>query len=440
MRMHKRAGNLVTIVQVCAGTCFEIFDLLIFGYFAPEIAQAYFPSHDSSAALLLTFATFGAGYLVRPLGAFVLGAYIDRAGRRRGLIVTLALMCIGTFSIAVTPTYDAIGLIAPVIVVIGRLLQGFSAGAEQGGVSVYLAEIAPPGKTGLYVSLQSASAQLSAVLAATLGVVLTSTLNQSQLSSWGWRVPFLFGCLLVPLLFVLRRSLMETEAFNTRKRPEIAELFRSICQNWRIVTLGTVVGLMTTVSFYTLNGYTPTFGRTVLHLSSIDSLVVTFLVALANFVWLPLGGSLSDRIGRSPILIACSVLAILTAYPAMVWLTVDPSFFKLLSVELWLSVLFGFYNGAQIAFIVETVPRQVRALGFSLAYSLAATIGGFTPVADTWLIRATGNNAMPGVWLGAAALLALIAVVMINRKRLTPMQGPVTIAMNDDKLSQHAPI
>jgi MFS transporter, MHS family, citrate/tricarballylate:H+ symporter len=440
MRMHKRAGNLVTIVQVCAGTCFEVFDLLIFGYFAPEIARAYFPSHDSSAALLLTFATFGAGYLVRPLGAFVLGAYIDRAGRRRGLIVTLSLMCIGTFSIAATPTYDAIGLMAPVIVVMGRLLQGFSAGAEQGGVSVYLAEIAPPGRTGLYVSLQSASAQLSAVLAATLGVVLTSTLNQSQLNDWGWRVPFLFGCLLVPLLFVLRRSLMETEAFSTRKRPEIGELFRSICHNWRIVTLGTVVGLMTTVSFYTLNGYTPTFGRTVLHLSSIDSLVVTFLVALANFVWLPLGGSLSDRIGRSPILIACSVLAILTAYPAMVWLTVDPSFFKLLCVELWLSVLYGFYNGAQIAFIVETVPLQVRALGFSLAYSLAATIGGFTPVADTWLIRATGNNAMPGVWLGAAALVALIAVVMINRKKVTPVESLVPISIHDDKLSQRVPI
>ncbi|RAU47935.1 MULTISPECIES: tricarballylate/proton symporter TcuC [unclassified Pseudomonas] len=412
--MSSRRDTVSTIVRVCVGNCLEVYDLLIFGYFATEIAKAYFPSDNTYASLLATLATFGAGYLMRPIGAFVLGAYIDRVGRRRGLMVTLSMMAVGTLTIAVTPSYESIGILSPIIVVIGRLVQGFSAGAEQGGVSVYLAEIAPPGRKGFFVSWQSASTQLSAVLASSLSVLLTTVMAPDLLSAWGWRIPLLVGCLLIPVLFVLRRSLEETSAFEARRRSTTAELFTSLAANWPVVLMGALVAMMTTVSFYTLNGYTPTFGREVLHLTRFESLAVTFFVACANFVWLPLGGAVSDRLGRLPVLLTCTLLAVLTAYPAMTWLAAGPSFEKLLIVELWLSVLYGLFNGAMIVYVIEIVPESLRTLGFSVAYSLAAIVGGFTPAIDTWLIHETGNRGMPGAWTGAAGLMAFTATLALR--------------------------
>jgi len=171
---------------------------------------------------------------------------------------------------------------------------------------------------------------------------------------------------------------------------------------------------MTTVSFYTLNSYTPTFGREVLHLTRLESLLVTFIVACSNFVTLPLSGALSDRIGRVPILLTCSLLAALTAYPTMAWLVAAPSFAKLLLVELWLAMLYGFFNGAMIVFLIEIVPEHLRTLGFSVAYSVAAVLGGFTPAIDTWLIHTTADRAMSGAWMGAAGLAAFIAILALR--------------------------
>ena len=187
------------------------------------------------SSLLLTFATFGAGFLMRPLGAIFLGAYVDRVGRRQGLVVTLSIMAMGTILIAFVPGYATIGLAAPVLVLIGRLLQGFSAGVELGGVSVYLSEMAPRGQKGFYVSWQSGSQQVAIVVAALLGYGLNKLLMPDQVSDWGWRVPFFIGCLIVPVIFIIRRQLQETEEFLNRKhRPSAPEIFRSILDNWQI--------------------------------------------------------------------------------------------------------------------------------------------------------------------------------------------------------------
>ena len=222
--------------------------------------------------------------------------------------------------------------------------------------------------------------------------------------------------MIIPLLFVLRRSLPETKAFLAHRQMKFAEILASVAANWSLMLQGALVAVMTTVSFYMLNAYTPTFGREVLHLTRLDSLLVTLVVAAANFIWLPLGGALSDRIGRMPILLACTGGAVLTAYPAMLWLVSDPSFIRLLIVELWLSVLYGFFNGAMIVFLVEVMPRAVRISGFSLAYSLAATLGGFTPAIATALIHTTGNRAMPGAWTSLAAVVAMLAALSLRRR------------------------
>ena len=225
-----------TVFRVVSGNFLEMYDFMVYGFYAAAIAKTFFPSGNEFASLMLSLATFGAGFLMRPLGAIILGAYIDHHGRRKGLIMTLVLMALGTLLIACVPGYASIGVAAPLLVLAGRLLQGFSAGVELGGVSVYLAEIAKPGKKGFYVAWQSASQQVAVIFAGLLGVVLHSMLSPEEMGEWGWRIPFLIGCLIVPFLFLIRRSLEETEEFKTRKhRPSISEIHRSMLENWRTV-------------------------------------------------------------------------------------------------------------------------------------------------------------------------------------------------------------
>jgi metabolite-proton symporter len=407
-----RSERVKAVVRVASGNFLEMYDFMVYGYYARAIAAAFFPAKSEFASLMAALATFGAGFLMRPLGAMVLGAYIDHHGRRKGLLLTLAMMACGTLSIALTPSYATIGILAPVLVLLGRLLQGFSAGVELGGVSVYLAEIATPGHKGFYTSWQSGSQQVAVVFAATLGAALNALLPQSQMNDWGWRIPLLIGCAIIPFLFWVRSSLTETDEFLARgARPTPLELFRSTMASWRVVLAGVLLVTMTTVSFYTITAYTPTFGQQVLKLAAIDSYVVTLCVGVTNLLWLPLSGALSDRIGRKPILLACGLLAIASAYPAMAWLTGAPSFARLLAVELWLSFVYGCWNGAMIPWLTEIMPADVRTSGFSLAYSSAtALFGGFTPAIATWLIHATGNKAMPGAWLSVAALMGLLAL------------------------------
>jgi metabolite-proton symporter len=414
--VDNRTSQINAVIRVSAGNFLEMYDFMVFGYYAAAIGKTFFPKQSDFASLMLSFATFGAGFLMRPLGALILGSYIDRKGRRTGLMLTLSLMSVGTISIACLPGYASIGIIAPILIVIGRLLQGFSAGVELGGVSVYLSEIATPGHKGFYVSWQSASQQCAVVFAALLGVILNAKLTPAQMSDYGWRIPMLIGCAIIPLLFFLRSSLEETEDFKSRTHhPSSSEIMQSLRHNWRVVILGAMLVTMTTVSFYMITAYTPTFGGTVLHLASKQTLIVTLCVGISNFIWLPLMGAASDRIGRTPLLITFTALALVTAYPAMLWLVHGPSFLKLLAVELWLSFLYGSYNAAMVVYLTEMMPQDVRASGFSLAYSLATAIfGGFTPLIATYFIDLTKNRAFPGIILSVAAAIGL-AAAMITR-------------------------
>src|SRR5579884_2156147 len=399
-----RRAQVLAVVRVASGNFLEMYDFMVFGYYASDIARVFFPAASAFASLMLAFATFGAGFLMRPLGAIVLGAYIDRHGRRRGLILTLGLMCVGILSVACVPGYASIGVLAPIIVLTGRLIQGFSAGVELGGVSVYLAEIATPGHRGLYVSWQSASQQVAVMFAALLGVILRSVMPQAFVDAWGWRVPLLIGCGIIPLVLILRRSLAETEEFLSRPHPALRDILYSLASNWFVVVAGIMLATMTTVSFYLITAYTPTFGHVALHLASKDSFLVTLCVGASNLFWLPIMGSLSDRIGRTPLLLACTAAALLTAYPSLAWLAAAPSFPRLVAVELWLSFLYASYNGAMVVFLTVLMPPYVRATGFSLAYSAATSIfGAFTPAVCTWLIHTTRNRAAPGYWLSLAA-------------------------------------
>ncbi len=385
-----------TVFRVASGNFLEMYDFMVFGYFSAAIGRAYFPASSEFAALMFSLTTFAVGFLVRPLGAIFLGAYIDHIGRRKGLLVTLALMSVGTLTIALVPGYQTIGLFAPILVVLGRLCQGFSAGVELGGVSVYLS--------------------VAVAFAGLLGYALSAWMPPDALAAWGWRIPLIIGCLIIPFVFMIRRSLQETPEFAARARhPSPAEIYRGLLTHWRIILLGVAMVLMTTVSFYTITAYTPTYGRSILHLADSDALLVTLCVGVSNLMWLPLMGALSDRTGRRPLLLVFAALAVITAYPAMSWLVAQPSFARLLAVELWLSFLYAGYNGAMVVHLTEIVPAHVRTAGFSVAYSLATTIGGSTPLIATYLIHSTGNRAMPGAWLSVAAAIAFVSAWLSGR-------------------------
>src|SRR5262245_2195586 len=270
-----KASQFWRIARVGVGNGLEMYDFQIFGYYATAIGVTFFPSTNPFVSLMLAFMTFGAGFLMRPLGAIVLGAYMDHHGRRAGLLVTLTLMGIGTLSIACLPGYQTLGLAAPLLVLGARLLQGFSAGVELGGVSVYLSEIAPAQRKGFYVSWQSGSQQVAVIFAALLGIALTLSLNDSQMARWGWRIPSLAGSALLPLLYFMRKRLEETPEFLARtSRPGPREVLQSLARNWRLVGLGMLMSTMTTVCFYLVTTYTPTYGAAVLHLSPISGLAV----------------------------------------------------------------------------------------------------------------------------------------------------------------------
>ena len=254
--MSKSSSKIGAVIRVSLGNFLEMYDFMVFGYYAAAIGRAFFPTKNEYASLMLSLMTFGTGYLMRPLGAIILGAYIDHHGRRKGLLLTLGLMAIGTLSIGIMPGYETIGLFAPLLVVAGRLVQGLSAGVEIGGVSVYLAEIATPGRKGFFVAWQSGSQQVAVIFAALIGLTLSATLRPEEMAGWGWRIPLLIGSMLIPFLLFLRRSLTETDEFAARKhRPKAAEIWRTVMANWPLVILGMMLTTTTTVTFYLITAY-----------------------------------------------------------------------------------------------------------------------------------------------------------------------------------------
>jgi MFS transporter, MHS family, citrate/tricarballylate:H+ symporter len=419
-------SRIGAILRATSGNFLEQFDFFLFGFYAQDIAKAFFPAANDTAALLNAYGVFWLGALMRPVGAVVLGAYIDRIGRRQGLIVTLALMALGTVVIAFCPAYAAIGVAAPIIVLLGRLIQGFSAGVELGGVSVYLSEIATPGNRGFYTSFQSSSQQVAIFVAAIIGFILRESIpGDTFLDVMGgvakWRIPFFIGCIIIPVIFVLRRSLEETPAFLAmKKHPTASEVFASAIANWRILILGMMIAVLTTTTFYFITVYAPGFGKQ-LNLSPTGTLLVTLLVAVTNFIWNPVGGAVSDRVGRKAVLLTIASLSLVTAYPALSWLAAAPTFGKLVVVQMMFSFYFGVYSGAMLGCLVEIVPAHVRTTCFSIAFALAAGIfGTSTPFVATKLIDMTGQDkASPALWLMFGAALSIIATLAVYRRGTT---------------------
>ncbi|VVE87231.1 MFS transporter [Pandoraea bronchicola] len=401
------------IVSASIGNALEWFDLVVYGFFAVTIAKLFFPTGNDTVSLLLTLGTFGVSFFMRPLGAIVIGAYADRAGRKAALTLSILLMMVGTLLIALMPTYAAIGVLAPVGIVIARMVQGFSAGGEFGSATAFLAEHAPQ-RRGFFSSWQVASQGLTTLLAAGFGALLTGNLSPEAMASWGWRVPFFFGLLIGPVAYYIRRRLDETPEFLDIE-PTQSPLRDTFASQKERLLLAIGVVVMATVATY-LVLYMPTYAVKQLGLPSSAAFSAVLLTGIVQLIVAPIVGHWSDTHGRIKPMLAAAVALLVLVYPMFRFLDANPTFSSLMVFQIVLGLLMTTYFGALPALLTELFPTQVRTTGLSLGYNIAATVfGGFAPFIITWLIGATGNKLAPSFYLIFAAVISITALLRTRK-------------------------
>ncbi|WP_027729648.1 MFS transporter [Variovorax paradoxus] len=401
------------IIAASLGNALEWFDLVVYGFFAATISRLFFPSTDETVSLMLALGTFGVSYLIRPVGALVLGAYADRVGRKAALLASIVLMTIGTFLIAVMPTYGTIGVWAPIGMLLARLIQGFSVGGEFGSSTALLVETAPQ-RRGFMSSWQYASQGLTTLVAASFGALLTSLLTTSQLDAWGWRIPFFFGLLIGPIGFYIRRHIDDGQEFKQAigSRSPLLDLWHE--QKLRVLLAVGALLISTSVNYLIL--YMPTYAVKQLGLPASSSFAATMVTGLALTILPPFIGHWSDRVGRLRIMAFAGSLMMLTAYPAFLVLNGHASFTVMMLMMVWLGALKACYSGVLPALMSEIFPTETRASGLSISYNIAVTIfGGFAPLIITWLITATGDKLAPSYYLIGCAFASLIALLAIRK-------------------------
>jgi len=416
------------IVAATIGNIFEWFDFVVYGFFAVTIAEVFFPAGNQTVSLLVTFGAFGLAYFVRPLGAIVIGGFTDRAGRKAGLLLSIALMMIGTTLMAVTPGYATIGLAAPIIITLARLLQGFSVGGEFGSAVSFLAEHGGR-RRGFAASWQFATGGLVTALASLFGVALTLLLTHEQLVAWGWRIPYLFGMLVGPAGLYVRAKVVETPEFIEAEKPETIPI-KDLLRRYPLpVFLGFGISIISNASFYIL-AYIPTYGQKTLHLPPSTGFVATLVGGLILTIGCPLAGYWSDRLPRPLLMMIACWLFLLTSYPAFYLMAGWPSLATCIIAVGWLQLVKAGHSGVLPSLLSEQFPVEVRAIGVSFGFSLAVSIfGGLAPLVATWLIAKTGDPLSPSYYLIFAALLSLCALIAVQtrRRRMTqPISAPLT--------------
>jgi MFS transporter, MHS family, proline/betaine transporter len=411
--LPSRSRRWRAVIAASIGNALEWFDFVVYGFFAVTMAKLFFPTENETVSLLLALATFGVTFVMRPLGAIVLGSYADRHGRKAALTLAITLMMAGTAIIAITPTYSSIGLFAPLLVVAARMIQGFSAGGEFGSATAFLAEQNPE-RRGFFASWQFASQGLTTILATAVGATLASTLSADQMEAWGWRMPFFFGLLIGPVAYYIRRNIDETMEFQSTPGSE-APLRETLSgsKTRLLVAFGTVV--LTTVAMYTIL-FMPTYATRQLGLPASGSFMAILLTGAIQVMLIPVVGALSDRYGRLPISFVAAAAILLTICPMFAWLAAVPTLQTLLMVQAIIGVLLAGYMGAVPALMSELFPTRLRTTGLSISYSFGVAIfGGFAPFINAWMIEVTGSKLAPSFYLMFAAAISLVALIAARR-------------------------
>ncbi len=400
------SGPVRVIGAAAAGNLLEWYDWSVYGFLITYIGLNFFPAGAPDATLLLTFAAFGAGFLMRPIGACAAGWIGETHGRKAALQLTLLVMAAGTVPIAFIPNHASIGMWAPVLLVLCRLLQGLSTGGELGGALAFLAEWAPEGRRGLYVSLQQASTHGGTLLGSGVAASLNGVLSPEQMADWGWRVPFLLGGAILPVAIWLRAHMGETPLYLAARRQPAA-------RTNTVPRLGLAIGLIAgpVAAQYLLFTYLAAFAVRHGGLAESAALAANTAALAVLMVCTPAMGALSDRIGRRPLLAAASVAVLLAAGPAFACVGAAPGIGTVLAIQAGLALVVAMFHGAGPVAVAELFPTQGRALLVSVAYGAGVALaGGFAPFAATWLIGRTGSTTSPALYLAAACAITALAV------------------------------
>jgi MFS transporter, MHS family, proline/betaine transporter len=426
MAAHTEAATAKKAVTAGAiGNFVEWYDYSVYGFFATVIASQFFPSEDRVASLLATFAVFAVAFFMRPVGAFVFGHYGDTIGRRNTLAAAVIMMGIATLMIGVLPSYAQIGVLAPILLVVARLLQGFSAGGEWSGSAAFMVEYAPENKRGLYGSWQQVSIVAGLLVGSAMGGLLGTVLSEDALNAWGWRIPFILGMVVALVGLYLRLRVEDTPAFRIiEEKEEITEapVKESFTAHWResLTAIGFTVAW--TVAYYILLTYMPTYVSETLGIPLTQALLSNAIGLVVLMALIPFTAALSDRIGRKPLLIAFSALIALLTYPLFLLASTQVLAFIVLAQVLF-GVIISLFSGPGPAALVEMFPTNVRYSALGVSYNIAvAAFGGTAPFIATYLISRTGSNFSPGFYLIAAAVVTLIVVSTMKETYREPLR------------------
>ena len=416
------AGSRVPLRHVFAafaGNALAFYDFLTFSYFSIDIGRTFFPTHDRALSLLASLATFGIGFVMRPVGAIVIGRWADRAGRKPAMLLTFALLGIGIAGMALTPSYAQIGIAAPIIVVSLRLMQGFALGGEVGPTTAFVAELVPAAKRGFYLAMQFAMQDCATLAAGLIGLGLALYLSDAQLQSWGWRAAMLVGAAIVPFGFYLRRSLPET--LNTAKEAEAdagpkteAPVLERIRPYRRILVLGFVMLAAGTIGSYAI-GYMTTYARDTLHLATTVAFGFTIINGAFSVVTEFLSGWLADRYGRKPVMIIPYILLLVSILPCYWVIAHYRNALALYGAETVMVIFAGVAQIPVLVVLTEQVPARIRSGAVAIVYAFAISIfGGSTQAVINRLINWTGDPLAPAYYWGAATLVGLVAMFLVK--------------------------
>lgn len=413
MKARLTRGQLAAVV---AGNALEFYDFLIFGFFAIQIGQAFFPREDPTASLLMTLGVFGAGFLTRPLGGLVLGRLSDRIGRKPVMLFTFALMGFAIAGLALTPTHASIGIAAPILALVFRLLQGFALGGELGPTTAYLMEAAPLNRRGLYVSLQNATQYVAVLGVGIVGTLLTSLMPEVTFGAWGWRLAMLLGAVVIPFAYVMRRRLPETLQAQSEASPASSPPLL-------LALLALVMIAAATISNYCLN-YAALYVQHVLGMSAQTASIVTVLGASMAVAGSLLGGWLSDRWGRKPVMLLAGLAIMALGVPCYLAMLASPSMPVVAGAMALLSLFIGMYPAALLTSITESFPTLLRARSVGFLYAVAvAVFGGSAQYVATWLIGATGSQLAPAWYMSGAMLLGVTCLLALRETAPAKVRG-----------------
>ena len=416
----KRGVPLRHVAAVSLGNALGFYDFLTYVYFAVYIGKAFFPANDPAVSLLVTYGASFIGFIARPIGAMVIGPMGDRIGRKAAMMLSFTLMGIGVVGVALTPTYAQIGIAAPILVTLFRVVQGFALGGEVGPTTAYLVEAAPPHRRGLYASGQYATQDLGVLAAGLIGTALAVTLTPDQLQGWGWRVAILIGALIVPFGLWLRRSLPETlhKVDDAALAPDGTAGDTTVPAGWRPYLVLIVLGLMMltsgTIGSYT-NSYMTTYALNTLHMTQTVAFGVIIVNGGFSVLFEPISGWLADRFGRKPVMLIPGVIQLCCVFPAFWAIAHYHTTFVFYAAVAVVTILQSLSTPPVIVTLTEQLPKKVRSGVVAIVYAFAISIfGGSTGIVITWLLKKTGDPLMPAYYWSAALVVGLIAMALVK--------------------------